>query len=205
MTVTDIQPVAKSRYRIVTDEGTAFVLYKGEMNRFCIQTGKEITEDEYFHIFNEILPKRARLRCMNLLKSRDYTYMQLVDKLKQGEYPQEIIKDAVAYVESYGYIDDERYTRNFIEYNVNLKSRIRMENDLMRKGIRKELIDKVFEELKEEGIQTDEIGMIQKILTKKNYQSQSAAYEERQKMYVFLLRKGFCRDAISRALLLDIT
>lgn len=205
MTVTDITPITKSRYRIVLDEELTFVLYKGEMNRLHIRRGEEIMEDTYLCIFHEILPKRAKRRCMNLLQTRDYTHRQLKDKLKQGEYPKEIIEDAIAYVESYGYVDDEKYVRNFIEYNVDKKSRMRIENDLVRKGIRKELIGKIFDELKEEGMEIDEITMIQNLLLKKNYNSQSATDEERRKMYAFLSRKGFHSDVIARALLLDIT
>lgn len=205
MTVTDITPITKSRYRIVLDEELTFVLYKGEMNRLHIRRGEEIMEDTYLCIFHEILPKRAKRRCMNLLQTRDYTHRQLKDKLKQGEYPKEIIEDAIAYVESYGYVDDEKYVRNFIEYNVDKKSRMRIENDLVRKGIRKELIGKIFDELKEEGMEIDEITMIQNLLLKKKYNSQSATDEERRKMYAFLSRKGFHSDVIARALLLDIT
>lgn len=205
MTVTDITPITKSRYRIVLDEELTFVLYKGEMNRLHIRRGEEIMEDTYLRIFHEILPKRAKLRCMNLLQTKDYTHRQLEDKLKQGEYPKEIIEDAIAYVESYGYVDDEKYVRNFIEYNMSKKSRMRIENDLMRKGVRRDLIGKIFDELKESGTEIDEIAMIQKLLLKKNYNSQSATDEERRKMYAFLSRKGFGADVISRALLLDIT
>ena len=200
MTVTDIAPITKSRYRIVLDEELTFVLYKGEMNRLNIRRGEEVMEDTYLRIFHEILPKRAKLRCMNLLQSKDYTHRQLEDKLRQGEYPEEIIEDAIAYVESYGYVDDEKYVRDFIEYNISKKSRMRIENDLMRKGIRKELADKIFDELKEDGIEIDETEMIRQILLKKNYDSQSATDEEKRKMYAFLSRKGFCSDVIGRAL-----
>ncbi len=205
MTVTDITPITKSRYRIVLNEEITFVLYKGEMNRLNIRRGEEVMKDTYLHIFHEILPKRAKLRCMNLLQTKDYTHRQLEDKLKQGEYPKEIIEDAIAYVESYGYVDDEKYVRDFIEYNISKKSRMRIENDLMRKGIRRELIDKIFDELKEDGMEIDEITMIRELMLKKNYNFQSATYEEKRKMYAFLSRKGFCSDVIGRALLLDIT
>lgn len=205
MTVTDITPITKSRYRIVLDEELTFVLYKGEMNRLNIRRGEEIMEDIYLRIFHEILPKRAKLRCMNLLQMKDYTHRQLVDKLKQGEYPEEIIEDAIAYVESYGYVNDEKYVRDFIEYNMSKKSRLRIENDLIRKGVCRELIGKIFDELKESGIEIDEFTMIRNLMMKKNYNSQSATDAEKRKMYAFLSRKGFCSDAIGRALLLDIT
>ena len=142
---------------------------------------------------------------MNLLKSRDYTKKQLEEKLKQGGYPAKIIEEAIAYVESYGYVNDENYARAFIEYNIQAKSRKRIENDLLQKGISKELIYKAFTDLEADGLEIDEIAMIQKLLLKKNFHVQDADYEERRKMCAFLYRKGFHTDAISKALSLDIT
>ena len=205
MMITEVAAVTKSRYRVVLDGETAFILYKGELHRFHIKQGEELEEDAKQSIFHEILPKRAKLRCMNLLKSRDYTRKQLEDKLKQGGYPADIIEEAVAYVESYGYVNDENYARSFIEYHMQTKSRKRIENDLSQKGVSKELIRKVFDELKEDGLEIDEAAMIKELLLKKNFHFQESTYEERQKMCAFLYRKGFHADTISKVLLLDIT
>ena len=49
-----------------------------------------------------------KLRCMNLLKSRDYTVYQLKTKLKENGYPEFLIDTAIEYVASYGYVDDEK-------------------------------------------------------------------------------------------------
>ena len=205
MMITEVAAVTKSRYRVVLDGETTFTLYKGELHRFHIKQGEELGEDARQSIFHEILPKRAKLRCMNLLKARDYTKKQLEDKLKQGGYPADIIEEAVAYVESYGYVNDENYARSFIEYHMQTKSRKRMENDLSQKGVSKELIRKVFDELKEDGLEIDEASMIKELLLKKNFHFQESTYEERQKMCAFLYRKGFHADIISKVLLLDIT
>lgn len=205
MMITEITAISKSRYRVVLDEEKFFVLYSGELRRFRMEQGGEVTEDVYEQIVHEILPKRAKLRCMNLLKAKDYTRKQLEDKMKQGGYPDRVIEEALAYVESYGYINDGNYARNFIEYHIGTKSRRRIESDLQQKGIRKELISQTFDELLEEGLEIDEMAQIQKFLLKKNFHAKTATDKERQKMYGFLYRKGFRSDAISRALLLDIT
>lgn len=205
MTITEITAINKLRYRVTVDEENHFILYRGELHRFQMKQGGELSEENYESILREILPKRAKLRCMNLLKTKDYTRRQLEDKLRQGGYPAEIIEDAIAYVESYGYVNDENYARNYIEYHMQTRSRKRIENDLQQKGIQRELIFMVFDELTEGGLEMDEAAMIQKILLKKNFHAGTADDKERQKMYAFLYRKGFRADAISRALLLDIT
>ena len=205
MLVTQISEVSKSRCRVYLDGQFAFVLYKGELRRFQIKVDEELSEESYREIMTEILPKRAKLRSMNLLQSRDYTRRQLADKLEQGDYPQECIEEAIAYVESYGYIDDKRYARDFIEYNLASKSRTRIETDLMRKGIGKEIIREAFEELDDLGVKQDELALACDLLRKKKYCADTATGQEQQKMYGFLYRRGFRHDIISKALLLDIT
>ena len=205
MLVTQISEVSKSRFRIYLDGQFAFILYKGELRQFQIKEDQELSEESYRQIMTQILPRRAKLRSMNLLQSRDYTRRQLEDKLRQGEYPDACIEEAIAYVESYGYIDDRRYAREFIEYNMQAKSRTRIETDLMRKGIAKDVIREAFTELENLGVEQDEMSMICDLLKKKKYCADTASRQEQQKMYGFLYRKGFRSDAIARALLLDIT
>jgi regulatory protein len=142
---------------------------------------------------------------MNLLQSKDYTRKQLEDKLKQGEYPSACIEDALAYVESYGYIDDKRYAREYAEYHIQNKSRNRIVTDLMKKGICKEVIQDAFADLEQLGVEQDEIQIIIDLLKKKKYDASTSTKQEQQKMFGFLYRKGFQPDIISKALLLDIT
>lgn len=205
MLVTQVSEASKPRYRVYIDGQFAFILYQGELRKLQIKEGQELPEETYQEIMTQILPKRAKLRSMNLLQSRDYTRRQLEDKLRQGEYPQPCIDEAVAYVESYGYIDDGRYARDFIEYHLQSKSRMRIETDLLRKGIDKEVIRQSFDELSGLGVRQDELAMIYDLLRKKKYCADTATRQEQQKMYGFLYRKGFHQDAISRALVLDIT
>lgn len=200
MLVTQISEVSKSRSRIYLDGQFAFILYKGELRQFHIKEGQELTEECYRQIMTEILPKRAKLRSMNLLQSRDYTRKQLEDKLKQGEYPQECIEEALSYVESYGYIDDNRYAEDYIEYHIQNKSRMRIETDLMRRGISKEVIRRAFEMLGDLGVVQDEAAMIRDLLNKKKYSAYTATKQEQRKMYGFLYRKGFSSEAIAREL-----
>ncbi|MDD6810258.1 MAG: regulatory protein RecX [Lachnospiraceae bacterium] len=205
MVIVEITGITKSRYKVVLDNGTSFIVYRGELQHFHLKQGDELVQEAYVCLFREILPKRAKLRCMNLLKSKDYTQKQLEDKLRQGGYPEEIIKEAIMYVASYGYIDDKRYATSYIEYHMEKRSRTRIENDLLKKGISKELIIQSFDKLKEKGMEIDEIAMAKKLLQKKNYIAETATYAEKQKMYGFLYRKGFQSNIISRVLSLDIT
>ena len=205
MTVTNITELSKSRVRIEIDHEFAFVLYKGELRLHKIEEGDEIEDAVYDRIMKDVLPKRAKLRAMNLLKNRTYTKAQLKDKLLQGGYPEQIADIAVDYVVSYRYVDDEQYVRDFIEYNREKKSRKRIQLDLMYKGISEQLFQDIWEEIAGDDEEVIEREQIIYWMNKKHFCPQEATFEEKQKMMAFLYRKGFSINNIRSILSLDIT
>ncbi len=196
MLVTDITELSKTKARLYIDYQPAFALYKSELNKYGIKQGEELSERLYEMLVNEVLAKRAVLRAMNLLKSRDYTEQQLTNKLRQNEYPTEAIDNAISYVKKYGYIEDFRYSKAYISYAGATKSRKQIINDLLIKGVSKENIDKAFESCIEENNISDEEELIRKLLQKKHYDSAESTLQEKQKIVGFLYRKGFPLDKI---------
>ena len=205
MTVTKVTEISNSRVQIMIDNEFAFVLYKGELRIYHLKEGEEISEEIYKEIMETVLPKRAKLRAMNLLKSRAYTERQLADKLRSGGYPEEIVKAAIDYVSSFGYLNDRQYAFDYIEYNKESKSRTRIINSLMQKGISKEMIEEIWEENAGEDGKRLEMEQILSLMKKKHFDPSESTYEEKQKFSAFLYRKGFQIDTIRCALSLDIT
>lgn len=205
MTVTGITEISKTRIRVEVDGEAAFVLYRGELRRYPLKAGEEISEQAYREITETLLPRRARLRAMNLLKSRAYTEKQLSDKLREGGYPPEAVRQAIAYVSSYGYLDDAKYAADYIGCNKESKSRRKIFNALSEKGILKETIEEAWAQNAGEEEKDLEREQIFSWMKKKNFDPSAASYAEKQKFSAFLYRKGFQIDAIRCALLLDIT
>ena len=199
MTVTRIEELSKSRYRIYVDEEFAFVLYKGELRLYKITVGEELDEADYVEITTKILPKRAKLRAMNLLTAKEYTVKQLRDKLKDGGYPEAIIEEALEYVSGYHYTDDLRYAVGYITDHESTRSRRRIEQDLMGKGIDAATLQQAWLQWEEQGGEQDEEAMIQALLEKKHYDPEAADEKEKQRVYAFLMRKGFSGEAVRRA------
>lgn len=205
MTITEIVDMTKSRVRVAVDGEFAFVLYKGELPVYEIKEGGALTEKAYHEIMTVLLPKRAKMRAMNLLKSRSYTTAQLKEKLNAGGYPEQISDEAIDYVTSYGYLNDRQYAADFIEYNKETKSKNRIITDLLKKGISSVLIEEVWEETVGDDRQELEQEQILRWMEKKHFSAQMAAPEEIRRMMAFLYRKGFSIEAIRSALSLDIT
>lgn len=199
MTVTRIEEISQSRCRIYVDDNFAFVLYKGEIRLYKIREREEISEETYRKITEEVLVKRAKLRCMNLLKSRPYTEYQLREKLRQGEYSQEIQDIAISYVKSFGYVDDVQYAKDYALSQTETKSRRAISEALMRKGIAKEIVEEVLAGLEEDGRMSDERKLAEKWMEKKKFSPEKADYKEQQKMAAFLYRKGIPMEVIRKA------
>lgn len=203
MIVTRTEPVNKTKYAVSIDGEFAFVLYKGELRKYGIAEGKELSQEIYQELLENVLPRRAKLRCMNLLKSREYTRWQMEEKLRQGKYPPSVIEEAIAYVESFGYINDEAYARRYVETGMETKSRRRLEDDLRRRGIDRSCIEEAFCTVwEEDGLQNEE-AMIKELLRKKHFDAKQADLKEKRRIQVFLYRKGFSPDKIRKAMNCD--
>lgn len=195
MIVTKIEPVTKAKSRVYVEEQFAFVLYKGELSRFHLKEGSDIPEELYTKIKNEIVLKRARLRAMHLLNDMDRTEGQLRQKLKQNGYTEDIINQALDYVKSFGYINDENYIRRFVESRMDKKSRKEIYAVLCQKGLKGSEIEQIMEEVYD-GHSEEEA--LREIIRKKRWDLESADEKQRQKICGYLMRKGFRYEDIRR-------
>ena len=197
MIVTKTEAVTKTKYKVYIDGQFAFVLYKGELSRYHIKEGEELSQENYEKIRGEVLVKRAKLRAMHLLNAMGRTESQLREKLKQGGYPEDIIDGAVAYVKSFGYVNDVNYARSFIDCRKEKKSKKEIEMLLKNKGVSEQDIEAAMEECYEK---EDSLSAIEKLMKKRHYSPDEATYEEKQKFMSYLIRKGFSYDDIHHAL-----
>ncbi|MGF0103538.1 regulatory protein RecX [Bariatricus sp. SGI.019] len=197
MTVTKIEPATKTRYKVYVDGQFAFVLYKGELSRYHIAEDSELEEKTYQSIRKEIILKRAKLRAMHLLNDMGRTESQLRTKLLRNDYPSDIVEEAIAYVKSFGYINDAEYTRSFIENRKEKKSKKEIYAALCQKGLPKDLIETALEECYADD---DSIAAIEAIVRKKKFDPKSTDYKEMQKMMGYLVRKGFRYDDIRQVI-----
>ena len=194
MIVTKTEACTKTKYKVYLDGAFAFVLYKGEMSRFGITEGEDIPEEK---IRTEVILKRAKLRAMHLLEDMDRTEAELREKLRQGRYPEEAVEGAVAYVRSFGYLDDARYAENFVVSRKASKSRREIRMLLSRKGIEDKWIERAFEICYEN---EDEQEAVLRILRKKKVDPRTADDAQMQKIYGFLARKGFRFDTVRQVI-----
>ena len=183
MEITKIQALTKQKYRIFLDGESAFAVYKGELSRYHLEEGAVLPPEVYEELVNRVL---------NILERTDKTEAQLRRKLEESEYPKEAVESAIAYVTSYGYLDDRRYAEHYIEWKKQGKGKARLKMELVQKGISREIIEEVLEST--DFGETRE--MIRQIILKKRKTDIPMNEKEKQRIYGFLMRKGFSSSDI---------
>ena len=202
--VTKIEEFDKKRSKVYLDEEFAFLLYKGELSEYKIMQGENITDDVYHKIVEEVLVKRAKKRCLNLLQKKNYTEYKLREKLSEGLYLPEMIDEAIAYVKSFHYIDDYRYACDYIFYHKEYETKKKIEEKLRIKGIEQDILQQAFGDSYDEGEELQiELEQAYKLLRKKGYDYKSTDWKEKQKIYAYLLRKGISNSVIKKAMVVQ--
>ena len=196
MYVKSLVKLTKGRAKICLDSGTDFVLYKKEYENYGIEEESELSLEDYQEICRDILIPRCKKRALHLLEKQDRSEKNLRDKLKEGGYPADNIDIAIDYINDYGYLDDYRMACSHIRFYMDSRSKRRIKQDLMNKGIKADVIERAIED----EYTCDETEQIQRLLEKKGYDSDSATYEQKAKMYRFLAGRGYSSESISRVL-----
>lgn len=198
MVVTRIEEFDRKRKKIYIDDEYAFFLYNSELVKYGIAQGAELSAELYREIEDGVVSKRVKLRALNILKAAQKTEKQLYDKLAAGGYTREQASAGVEYAKSFGYVDDLYYARYYVENSCAERSRRDIEERLYRRGIPKDIIEQVLE-----ACTPDEDGAIWNALRKKSVTEENIAaldYASRNKLFAFLIRKGFSPDKVRRIL-----
>lgn len=112
-----------------------------------IYNGKEIDSEELDEIRETVNVRRAYNYAVSLLSRRDHSERELMSKLTQKGYTDGAEK-AIAKLRDGGYVSDERFARLYVRELQTFKKygKKRIEQELYRKGIDREIISEVLDE-----------------------------------------------------------
>ena len=127
---------------------------------------------------------------MLLLEHMDRTEKGLSDRLRQAGFSEEAAEDAMNYVRSYGYLNDQRYAMNYISFRMGTKSRQKILQELAGKGIDRQTALAAWEEAAEVE-EPDEVAVLRTTVEKKYHPDTVLDEKEMRRLQGFLLRRGF--------------
>lgn len=195
MVITELEAVSKFKYKVYIDHEYAFLLSAKELKRYDFEEEHQVTDVLYYEIMNEIILPKAKRKAMDLLKASDRTEAELLTKLKNAGFNQDVSNEALAYVKKFNYVNDYRYACNYIHFRKTSKSRKLLQLELQRKGIEKNLIEQALNE-EYQGEMEEEA--IQKEIQKKCKNLDELTYEKRMKLSASLYRKGYSASLIRK-------
>jgi regulatory protein len=145
-------------------------------------------------------PKRSTYeRALDMLEARARGVTELRRLLIQKGEPQADVDDAIARLLRSGLLDDATYARQFARskaLGAGL-SRRRLQQELTKRGVAREVSDAAIDEvLEEEGV--DDNASIERIARKKlKTLAKLDVPTQRRRLYAFLARRGFESDDIA--------
>ncbi len=145
--------------------------------------------------------REAQKKALRMLERMDRTEKELRDRLIQAGFSEDETDNAIAYVASFGYLDDDRYAENYVRRCLKTKSRTQIMQELASRGIDHgpalAAWDKVTED---EPYDEQELirAHIEKKLSSRPVPVGDPAAMRR--LYAYLARRGFSFEQIRRAL-----
>jgi regulatory protein len=195
--VSCLEQLSGKKYRVHLDNGENWLLYASDLRSLGLTQESVLEAAQYERIRREIIGKRAKKRAMHLLEQMDRTEQQLRRGLARGEYPEDLLEEAVDYVKSYHYIDDRRYADSFVRLHGEGQSRGILLQKLQQKGIDSELARDVLAQYEDD---RDEMQMILDLMEKRHFDPGTADAAAQRRMYGYLSRRGFKSSDIYRAM-----
>ncbi|MGL4990749.1 MAG: recombination regulator RecX [Sarcina sp.] len=193
----EIQKRNKDRVNVYANEEFLFAcdaefIYKEKLNIGSILDLEKIT-----NIVTQDEIKKCKNAALRIIERNYKTEKEVLDKLLLKGYDKKIIVEVLKFLKEYSFIDDEKYANMYIRDKMKIEGLNKIKYSLLRKGISDEIIKRAISENSDENIEFEvafRIGMQRyKILSKR----ETDEYKISQKLYRFLVSKGYGFDLVS--------
>lgn len=195
MIVTDIKQKGKSESYYVSFDGDLYGTFQLEtLVKNHIKLGSELDEEQLKTIKEQDDNLTCFSRALKYISSRLKTEKQMREYLRGLNYSQVAIDIAIQKLKDYGYINDEYYAKTFAEVYGQSKGKNYLKRELAQKGVSKEYIKDIIQD------KDDSIACLSLCQKKLKTLKQPLQQKDKQKLYRFLLSRGFDYETIRQTL-----
>ena len=196
MLITAIEPRRKSLRALFLDGEFAVNIDAETMLTSGYRIGKEITDEELHELIRQSDARRAREKALYLLSYRDHSKKELEEKIKRSGTSGEAAQTAALRMEEIGLVNDEDFARRYASELMRRKyfSQTRTEYELQKKGIDRDLIHAIIEEMA-----VDPAQQLGELIARK-YARNCKDEKGRRRTVAALQRLGYRWEDIRRAL-----
>ena len=202
-TITSITPTPRhpGRFELLVDGKSFATLSLDAIERLRLVVGGSVDGLEE-RIAHEAAALKTYDRALNMLAFRGRASRELARSLVRKGEPKELVDRAIGRLTEQGLLDDAAFAESFTRAKVigAQQSRRRVQQDLARKGVAREVTDAaiatVFEEEQVDQREIVEHAARKKLATLRKLEPQV----RRRRLYAFLARRGYDADDIRSAM-----
>ena len=154
MIITSVEKYKGETYCVIADGNKRVYLHRDIIAKYGLKADMEISSEDFAKVLFASELRRATRRAMYLINEREYSYIQLFEKLKNN-YSEDICYKVVNYMAAKGYVNDKRFAEALVYSYMECKlyGPRRVKQELYKRGIRgriaQEAIDNKLDGLEE--------------------------------------------------------
>ncbi|HSP21413.1 MAG TPA: recombination regulator RecX [Planococcus sp. (in: firmicutes)] len=187
------------RYNIYLEEKFAFSVDEAVLIRYQLTKGKEVDQWTLEEINFEDEVRKAYNKALYYLGFRMRSEGEVRKKLKEKEFGEAVIDEAVKKLYTFNFLDDRAFSEALMRTQVksSKKGPMAIQQDMQKRGIDKQVQKDVLDSYSEEQQLEVAKGLAEKIAAKESAKTPS---QIKQKINDSLMRKGYSYTLIKQAI-----
>jgi len=136
---------SKDGYFAVPEEGSSFFISFTQAAQLGIHEGQELDEIKFDTLRMKMLGSRCRLKAMDALARREHGRKELELKLRQKDFPPDVIGEQLDRLEAEHLLSDRRFATQYVDSRQrrNPEGRNLLTMRLMQRGVDRSLAEQV--------------------------------------------------------------
>jgi regulatory protein len=199
ITNVEVQKKNKNRVNVYIDEEFAFSCDVEIVYKYGIKKNNEVNAKQLMEIMEEENFVKCKNSALRIIERTYKTEKEITDKLREKGYDEKSINRTIDFMEEYNLLNDKKYADMYIKDKIKVQGINKIKYNLLRKGVCEEVIrDKITNISKD-----DEKEGALKLAQKKYNQiinREQDKYKVSQKLYRFLVSKGYDYDCINEVI-----
>ncbi len=196
ITKIEVQKKNKERVNIYIDNEYSFSLSAELVYKENLKINEKVDIEKITFISKEDNYIKCKNTALRIIERTYKSEKELKDKLLLKGYDHLTIDKTIDFLREYNLLNDTSYVKMYVKDKSKLQGKKKIKYDLIKKGISDNLIEKEISNIDEENEKEIAYNMVLKkynILSKR----ETDKYKLSQKLYRFLLSKGYDHDVVS--------
>lgn len=201
ITKIEVQKNKKDRVNVYVDEEYSFSCSMELVYSHGLKKNKIVDVDEIKDVVSDDNYIYCKETALKIIERTLKTEKEVEIKLRQKGFEENLIDKAINFLKKYDFVNDNKYIKCYVKEKIKKDGKNKIKYNLMKKGIREDLIEK---ELNEVNIDKQQYYNTLMELARKKYEilskKEADKLKVKKKISDYLLRKGYLWEEIKPVL-----